>query len=86
MQPPEKSHPYLSMQPASEILRSEDWDSVKPILFENLVEGLTPPPPHTHTHTHTHRPSPPAEREEGCKLWSLFQLKYGDTIDMSTII
>ena len=45
MQPPEKSHPYLSMQPASEILRSEDWDSVKPLLFENLVEGLTPPTP-----------------------------------------
>ena len=78
MQPPEKSHPYLSMQSASEILRSEDWDSVKPLLFENLVEGLTPPPPHC--------PSPPVEREEGCKLWSLFELKYGDTIDMSTII
>ena len=26
------------------------------------------------------------EREEGCKLWSLFGLKYDDTIDLSTII
>ena len=36
---PEKSHPYLSQQPPSEILRSEDWDPVKLLLFEYLVEG-----------------------------------------------
>ena len=47
---------------------------VKPLLFENLVECLTP------------RHPPPAEREEGCTLRSLFELKYTDTIDMNTII
>ena len=55
---PKKSHPYLSQQPPSEILKFEDWDPVKPLLFENLVEGSTmvadifsslgsPPPPET---------------------------------------
>ena len=41
--PPEKSQPYLSQQPPSEILRFEDWDPVKCLLFENL--GSTSPPP-----------------------------------------
>ena len=50
------------------------WDPVKPLLFETLVEGsnLTP--------------LTPAEKEEGCTLWSLFELTDDDTIDMSTII
>ena len=43
LQPPKKSHTYLSQQPPSEILRSEGWDPVKPLLFENLVESWTHP-------------------------------------------
>ena len=45
LQPPEKGHPYLSQQPPCEILRSEDWHPVKPLLFQNLVEGSTNPIP-----------------------------------------
>ena len=63
---PEKSHPYLSQQSPSEILRYEDWDPAKPLLFENLVEGSA------HNLLSPRCPPPPAEREEGNTLWSLF--------------
>ena len=42
--------------------------------FWKFSRRLNPPSP------------PPAEREEAYTLWSLFELKYDDTIDMSTII
>ena len=75
LQPPKKCYPYLSQQLPSEILRFGDWDPVKLFLYENLVIDSTLPPPHL-----------PAEREEGCTLWTLFELKYDDRIDMNTII
>ena len=40
--PPSWKHPYLSLQPPSETLKSKNWDPVKPLLFENVVEGSTP--------------------------------------------
>ena len=40
LQPPEKCHPTLSQQATS-----QNWDPVKPPLFENLVGGSTPSPP-----------------------------------------
>ena len=67
--------PYLSQKPPSEILRSEVWDPVKPLLFENLVEGSTP-----------RRLQQKERRSAHSTLWSLFELKYDDTIDISTII
>ena len=42
--PPDKSHPYLSQEPPSEILKSEGLDPVKPLLLEKLLEGSTQPP------------------------------------------
>ena len=35
---PEKSHPPLSQR-----IPSQNWDPVKPLLFENLVGGSNPP-------------------------------------------
>ena len=71
LQPPLKKATPSFQQPPSEILRHENWDPVKPGLFENLFGGSTPRP---------------QQKGGGCTLWCLFELKDNDTTDMSTII
>ena len=58
--PPPPPHPLASL-PASFSNPSENWDSVKPLLFQNLVRGSNPLPPSP--------PTLPKWEGRGCILW-----------------